>query len=84
MIDDWGLGIGDCMGVSPWAVVWLDVGGLDSRLRGNDGGGCGNDVGVCGDDVPRACAHEFSPHLAAFCWIVSIPVDGERGRIVDC
>ena len=23
---------------------------MDSRLRGNDGGGCGNDGGGCGDD----------------------------------
>ena len=36
---------------------------------------------------PRACAHEFSPHFAAFCCIVSIPVDGGRGGellIDDC
>ena len=29
-------------------------GGLDSRLRGNDVGGCGNDVGGCGNGSIRA------------------------------
>ena len=56
----------------------------DSRLRGNDVGGGGNDVGGWGyDGLPRACAHEFPPHSAALCCIVSIPVDGGRGRIDD-
>ena len=49
--------------------------GRDSRLRGNDVGGRGNDVGGCGNDgrgcLARACAHEFPPHFAAFCRIVS-------------
>ena len=52
--------------LSPWAVVWLSAHGSrivrgfcivkfgaggDSRLRGNDVGGCGNDVGEVGNDV---------------------------------
>ena len=64
-IVDWGLLIGDCK-MAPWSVVSLEWSwvygstwvllcqircGVDSRLRGNDGGGCGSDVDGCGNDV---------------------------------
>ncbi len=31
--------------------VFVGRGRLDSRLRGNDGGGSGNDMGECGNDM---------------------------------
>ena len=36
-------------------------------------------VGMMGE-MPRACAHEFSPHSAAFCRILSRPAEGDLGN----
>ena len=30
--------------------------------------------------LPRACAHEFSPHSVGFCRILSRPAEGELGH----
>ena len=39
--------------VSVWVLPWIRAGhsGVDSRLRGNDVGGCRNDVGGYGNGV---------------------------------
>ena len=63
MIDDWGLqgvllGLGfgwsghGSRVVRGFCFVKCETGG-DSRLRGNDVGGCGNDGGGSGNDVDR-------------------------------
>ena len=41
---------GEC-GNDGGGVCPICLGAMDSRLRGNDVGGCGNDVGGCGNDV---------------------------------
>ena len=57
---------------------------LDSRLRGNDVGGCGSDVGTRGFQASRARARGLGYARArvsvAFCRILSNFVDGELGH----